>query len=616
MKFEFLLEDLLTELSGEEIYKKYYSKIPYDTFISIVQSDPQSKVKNNTIERIGKYGKLLISMYQKGGLKLEDLDKAKEYLDYVYKHNVAVEVNKIKELGDIYELVKQYIIEDRKTLIEVLKALPENEYDLLFNGNEWIIYHPKTERAGCYLGYNTEWCTTWGPLSLNPKHKDRSNRFQSYSVSGPLYILINKQNPDYKFQFHFESNQYMDKDDRRIDTKKFLKDETNKEIFRFFFPSFYGEVSKEQLNLEFKRLDLLPDEWSMDLLKKTTENSDNPIVIAVISNNEEELERLISSGKLTNSPIVDDNKLVLSVNELEDFIEEHYSNIGYYESEASNGWDWVYNDVRDRGIDDDSIEEELVKFFKGYYENNKGIILEELGVNNYEDFYGDFFENYKSSDDIQDALYIDVADLSYESYEQNNQNIVDREKEFLVIDDGYEIMIPITNFIKFIIKKNIQVINDDLNWELFQMLDSYIRFYGLVTDFEPAYDYDQKYPKYGEKGNLQKETDNFFDKLINNPLSSKKCGELRRQFNEIKNKYFNNNATTTFENEIVKVRLLSSEIDCDKEMVNISYFNKNDKDEWASSKKGWVKLDNLVSILTNYKLFESIKKELSSLSSK
>ena len=102
MKFEFLLEDLLTELSGEEIYKKYYSKIPYDTFISIVQSDPQSKVKNNTIERIGKYGKLLISMYQKGGLKLEDLDKAKEYMDYVYKHNVAIEVNKIKELGDIY----------------------------------------------------------------------------------------------------------------------------------------------------------------------------------------------------------------------------------------------------------------------------------------------------------------------------------------------------------------------------------------------------------------------------------------------------------------------------------------------------------------------------------
>jgi hypothetical protein len=51
-------------------------------------------------------------------------------------------------------------------------------------------------------------------------------------------------------------------------------------------------------------------------------------------------------------------------------------------------------------------------------------------------------------------------------------------------------------------------------------------------------------------------------------------------------------------------------------MVNISYFNKNDKDEWSSKKQGWVRLDNLVSILVNYKLFESVKKQLASLTSK
>ncbi len=615
MKFEFLLEDLLTELSGEEIYKKYYSKIPYDVFLSIVQSDPQSKVKNDVIERIGRFGKLLISLYQKRGLKLEDLDKAKEYLSYAYKHNVTIDINKIKELGDIYELVKQYIIEDRKTLSEILKALPENEYDLLFNGNEWIIYHPKTERAGCYLGYNTEWCTTWGPLSLNPKHKERSNRFQTYSKDGPLYIMINKKNPDSKFQFHFESNQYMDKDDRRINTKEFLKDESNQEILKFFFPSFFGEVSKEQINLEFKRFDLLPDEWSMKLIEKVTDNSDNPLVVAIVNNDEATLQTLISSDKLNNVPYIDDNYLILGVNELEEYAEEHYNNINYYESEADNGWEWVYNDVRDRGIDD-YIEDELIKYLQGYYEENKQTISDEIGIDDFETLHRDFFENYKASDDIKDAFYTDIADLSYESYEQNNQNIVDREKEFLYIDYGYEIRIPITHFIKFIIKKNIQVIDDESNWELFQMLDSYIRFYGLVTEFEPAYDYEQKYPKYGDNRNLQKETDNFFDRLINNPESSKRCSELRRQFNDIKKKYFNDGTTSTFENDIVKVRLLSSEIDCDKEMVNISYFNKNDKDEWSSKKQGWVRIDNLVSILTNYKLFESVKKHLRDLSSK
>jgi hypothetical protein len=44
MNFKLILEDLLNELSGEEIYQKYYSKIPYDDFISIVLSDPQSVV--------------------------------------------------------------------------------------------------------------------------------------------------------------------------------------------------------------------------------------------------------------------------------------------------------------------------------------------------------------------------------------------------------------------------------------------------------------------------------------------------------------------------------------------------------------------------------------------
>ena len=39
-----LMEELLLELSGQEIHQKYYSKIPYETFINIVISDPRSNV--------------------------------------------------------------------------------------------------------------------------------------------------------------------------------------------------------------------------------------------------------------------------------------------------------------------------------------------------------------------------------------------------------------------------------------------------------------------------------------------------------------------------------------------------------------------------------------------
>ena len=51
-------------------------------------------------------------------------------------------------------------------------------------------------------------------------------------------------------------------------------------------------------------------------------------------------------------------------------------------------------------------------------------------------------------------------------------------------------------------------------------------------------------------------------------------------------------------------------------MVNIFYFNKQDDNEWSQGKKGWVKLENLVSLMMNYKLFESVKKQLHHLKSK
>jgi len=50
MKFGVLLEDLLNELSGEEIYQKYYSKIPYEQFLEIVSADPQSSVEGGKIQ--------------------------------------------------------------------------------------------------------------------------------------------------------------------------------------------------------------------------------------------------------------------------------------------------------------------------------------------------------------------------------------------------------------------------------------------------------------------------------------------------------------------------------------------------------------------------------------
>ena len=60
--------------------------------------------------------------------------------------------------------------------------------------------------TSCELGSGTEWCTATGRTR---KH------FDDYIAKGPLFIFI-KPGSDEKYQFSYEDNSYMDKDDVSI----------------------------------------------------------------------------------------------------------------------------------------------------------------------------------------------------------------------------------------------------------------------------------------------------------------------------------------------------------------------------------------------------------------
>jgi hypothetical protein len=102
----------------------------------------------------------------------------------------------------------------------------------VFENSEWSIIVPETEESACYYGKGTKWCTAG----------NTNNQFNYYNRQGDLYILINKQDPSEKFQFHFESSQFMDVMDRQIDLGEFFGD--NDEVYEFF--------NKTIPNLEFK----------------------------------------------------------------------------------------------------------------------------------------------------------------------------------------------------------------------------------------------------------------------------------------------------------------------------------------------------------------------------
>lgn len=603
MKFRILLEDLLNELSGEEIYKKYYNKIPYDDFVNLISADPQTVVDGDSgkIQRMGKYSKLLVGLYQKGGLQIEDLDKAKEYLGYVYQHKIPLDLGKIKELGDLYNVIKDYIAKDTKSLGEILKVLSKDEYKVLHNGENWFIFQPLTEKASCYLGVNTEWCTTWGPYSLNKKHKDRGNMFSRYSPQGPLFIMIDKKNSDHKYQFHFESNQYMDRDDKRINVSEFVMRPENKEIFDYFFPSFTREVSGDEIKKELNRLDILPNELGLQLFEKSIGKVNNKLVNGILSNDEEVVSNLIGGIEVS----IDDARIEINLETLTDDLQQLEQNVGWYEYEANHGWEFVYDDMRDRGMDEYE-EEKIQDFLKQYYEVNKGEFIDKFSIKNFDEFLGSFFETYKQKEDILDAFWSDIADLSYANYENGNEAIIDEIKKDIDITSnygGYSISLNTVKFVQYILKKGYEELPDEDI--LSDVLDNYISYCNHDGEFERIYDFEIKYPKYNESNQLSKETDKFFEYILEDAERSGSCMKLRKILNQIIEKYFNN-YSKVYENEFIRVKLKSTEINCDTGMVKIEYTNKKTGEKFG----GWnepdgVKIENLVSLLTNYKLFES-----------
>lgn len=621
MNFNNLFEELLLELSGTEIYKKYYSKIPYETFLDIVIADPKTNIDGDgSLRSLGKYSKLLLSFYQKGSLQIEDLEKAEEYLGYVYLHNVALDINKLKSLGDLYNVVQKYIIQDTLDLKEILNALViEKDYKLLHDGEDWVFYQPLTQKGASYLGYSTEWCTTWGEYCLNKKNKDRENYFKQYGSKGPLFIMINKTNPTDKYQFHFESAQYMDKDDRRINLPDFWYGK--EEIKHYFFPSLVRETNEEEIKSEVQRISILPDEDGMIILRKSIGVVNNELVDAILTSDEDRLEELIDAEERDGSVYINRGRLIIQVDELKGDAEEVDRCIDQYRMEGSNGWEWVHNDNEGRYEDNSSYEEDIEVIFKKYYEENTALVKAEFAIASYDQFKAQYFDNYLSEENIRDHFIDDVTDLSHESYERENDKEADEIEKYLSFGNrSDELNFSIVFLVQFLIKNNINRIGYDLNsgegLSLQDVTDMYISHYRITTEIdEPVYNYDLTYPKYGDNNYVTKKTDEYFNRLIDNPEINGRCIELRRILNDTIDKFFNAGyVTNRFENDHVKVVIRSTNINCETGTIFIDYYNKdNDQNFYNKS----IKVENLPKYVTIYPLdLKESKLKLSSLVSK
>ena len=186
-----------------EIQQKYYSSIAEEDFLKIVATDTISS--NLQKDKLGKYAKWLLNMYKRKGLKLEDLYKAATYIavfDKAAKMNklIFIDLNRYKSLPAMYREIKPYM--KAKSTTEKLRKIKANEAEKLYEDEAFVVIYPKTKAASRLYGKGTQWCTT-------------GSQFQYYNKKGKLYIIIDKRTGK-KYQFHRETESYMDEEDERI----------------------------------------------------------------------------------------------------------------------------------------------------------------------------------------------------------------------------------------------------------------------------------------------------------------------------------------------------------------------------------------------------------------
>lgn len=284
-KFATLVESLLLEFDIKKTInmlgtKKFLDRIRSDrTFVnteyssygpttSLDDSIESGVVTDNLAERIKialdemdptptkSYSRWILQTYLSGGIKAwEDLHRVRialEGYDGLKKRRLFTPENNkdfwgrgagapnlndifnIKKLRDLEDIVEHFLTE----FGEISSREEEAELEKQAKAGSEItdypqckVIHPTTERAACWWGRGSRWCTA----TKNPE----DSMFNSYNSGGDLYILIPK-NPKHKgekYQIHVPNDvkskhlsdvptsiSFMDEKDDYADLQKFLKD--------------------------------------------------------------------------------------------------------------------------------------------------------------------------------------------------------------------------------------------------------------------------------------------------------------------------------------------------------------------------------------------------------
>ena len=228
-KFQRVNEDFLTE--AIEDMKKYYPNIPDEDFMTYIELDPTYRKGS---DRAGTYAKWILTLANSG--KIDDMSHMKDLLTRFEDSKndlINKDISRYKSMVEVEDMLndensykeKTHRQEVRQRQKERSHVDIDKDAEKVYEDSKWTIYIPKTYSASCKLGQGTTWCTA-------STESDYYYNMYKEEYGGDYYIIISKSNPNEKYQFHFESGQFMDAKDEEIDTDKFFRE--NPQVQKFF----------------------------------------------------------------------------------------------------------------------------------------------------------------------------------------------------------------------------------------------------------------------------------------------------------------------------------------------------------------------------------------------
>lgn len=178
---------------------------PVEILTALAEADPTD----------GKMLTFLTKLYVAGNFMMEDVSGMKELLTKFNTNKQKlraagkpIDIMQYKSKGELFDAISQ-VEGSGQEVVSKKKAAnikKQEGADTVFSGAGIEIKQLKSKEAACLYGKGTMWCTA---------ATSSDNMFDRYSKEGDIYVII-LPNENRKFQFHYESGQFMNEKDENI----------------------------------------------------------------------------------------------------------------------------------------------------------------------------------------------------------------------------------------------------------------------------------------------------------------------------------------------------------------------------------------------------------------